>query len=161
MKSSVFFLYKRYLIAIGIIGGLVTLISFKDDMTTIFKKQNDISGKWEIDQTIQQSSLSRYKGLKVSYQVFLTQDGEIVQGNGEKYSENNTPIKPEDRIPVEINGKVDGHKLILDIVEHGKLRETTGQMILTLKKDFNTFTGEFSSTAANSSGVCTGEIIEE
>ena len=120
----------------------------------------DISGKWEFETTVEDTSYSRYQGLKLTYEVFLTQNNEQISGKGEKFRENlGGTIKDyvgTQRIPITLTGKVEKKFLGKHIVHiqyemKGQIRNSTAQQKLELEGD--KMQGRFSSTIARESGA--------
>jgi cytoskeletal protein RodZ len=111
----------------------------------------DVTGSWRLATHVESSSLARFEGLKLGYEVQLEQEGDRVRGSGRKISENGEGIGARAQTPVTVNGTIDGDRLTLNFVERGTRRPTQGKFVL-LVDDSGTLRGRFSSNAARSSG---------
>ena len=103
---------------------------------------HNVSGAWRLD-TQMEASDSSLQGLKLHYEMKLTQDGDRVAGIGTKIREN------EKGMPVTMTGTIAGDRLTLNFVELGT--ETRGKIVLLVDKA-GTLRGRFSSSAAQPSG---------
>ena len=112
----------------------------------------DLSGWWEMTNTIQSTNYSAYKGLRLGYRVKLEQDGDRIVGRGQKWSEDGRTIPAAGRTPITVTGTVDGRKVTLKFTEHGAKRTTNGGFSWTLSADRTALRGSFWSTAADTSG---------
>lgn len=111
----------------------------------------DVSGSWRLATQVESSSLARFEGLQLGYEMRLEQDGERVTGVGRKVTENGSGIGRGAQTPVTVSGAIDGDRLILNFVERGARRGTQGQFVL-LMEESGRLRGSFSSSAARSSG---------
>jgi penicillin-binding protein 1A len=114
--------------------------------------ETDLSGWWEMTNTIESTNYSAYKGLRLGYRVQLEQDGNRITGRGQKWSENGRTIPSAGRTPITVTGTVDGRKVTLKFTEHGARRTTGGGFSWTLSADRTALRGSFWSTAADTSG---------
>ncbi|HSK76317.1 MAG TPA: PBP1A family penicillin-binding protein [Thermoanaerobaculia bacterium] len=112
----------------------------------------DLSGWWEMTNTIQSTNYSSYKGLRLGYRVQLEQDGDRIVGRGQKWTENGRTIPSAGRTPITVRGRVEGRQVILTFTEQGAKRRTSGNFSWTLSADRTTLRGSFESDAANASG---------
>lgn len=112
----------------------------------------DLSGWWEMTNTIQSTNYASYKGLRLGYRVQLEQDGDRIVGRGQKWSENGRTVPSGGRTPITVTGTVDGRKVTLKFTEHGAKRTTNGGFSWTLSADRTALRGSFWSTAADTSG---------
>jgi penicillin-binding protein 1A len=112
----------------------------------------DLSGWWELTNTIQSTNYSAYQGLRLGYRVQLEQDGDRITGRGQKWSESGRPVSAGARSPIIVSGRIDGRRVTLQYTERGARRSTTGSFSFTLSPDGSALRGSFSSTAANASG---------
>jgi len=140
--------------AIGVIAGALAILQYCQSIVRF-----NLGGDWEITNTIQQTSLRRYQGLKIGYHLFLRQDGTAIAGEGEKWSENGQTLAPKAHTPIQIRGSISGDKVTATFRENGTERKTAGEFTWTVK-DNQSFAGNFSSTAADSSGSSSGRRIE-
>jgi penicillin-binding protein 1A len=112
----------------------------------------DLSGWWEMTNTVRSTSYEAYKGLRLTYRIQLEQDGDRLSGRGQKWSENGRSLSSSARTPLTITGKIDGHKVTLEFTERGTKRTTTGGFSWQLSADRTSLRGSFWSTAAGASG---------
>ena len=113
---------------------------------------DDLSGWWEMTNTIQSTNYADYRGLRLGYRVQLDQDGDRIVGRGQKWSENGRTLPASARTPLTVTGTIDGNKVILEFRERGAKRTTTGSFSWTLSADRTALRGSFQSTAADASG---------
>jgi len=120
----------------------------------------DVSGKWEFETTVESTSYDKFQGMKLTYEVFLTQNNEQLSGKGEKFKEDLNGAVMEyigtQRTPIIVTGRVEKKFLGKHIIHiqyelKGKIRDTTAQQKLELQD--NTMNGRFSSTIARESGA--------
>jgi penicillin-binding protein 1A len=114
--------------------------------------ESDLSGWWEMTNTIQSTNYSAYKGLRLGYRVQLEQDGDRIVGRGQKWAEDGRTIPSAGRTPITVRGRVEGRNVILTFTEQGAKRTTRGSFSWTLSADRTTLRGSFDSDAANASG---------
>ena len=111
----------------------------------------NVSGAWTLATRVESSSLARFQGLQLGYEMRLKQDGERVTGVGRKVTENGAGIRRRAQTPLTVNGTIEGDRLMLTFVERGTRRPTQGKFVL-LMDERGTLRGSFSSSAARSSG---------
>jgi hypothetical protein len=85
--------------------------------------------------------------------VQLEQDGDRVTGRGQKWAEDGGPVSAGARSPINLTGRVEGRRVILQYTERGARRTTSGSFTFTLSADAAALRGAFSSTAAAASGA--------
>ena len=112
---------------------------------------SDVTGAWTLATHVESSSLARFQGLQLGYEMRLKQDGDRVTGVGRKVTENGAGIGKRAQTPVTISGRIDGDRLLLNFVERGTRRRTQGKFDLLIDES-GTLRGSFSSNAAGSSG---------
>lgn len=112
----------------------------------------DLSGWWEMTNTIQSTNYEEYQGLRLGYRIQLEQDGNRITGRGQKWSENGRAVPAAGRTPITITGTVDGRTVTLQFTEHGARRSTRGGFTWQLSADRTALRGTFWSTAADTSG---------
>ena len=111
----------------------------------------DVTGSWRVATHVESSSLARYEGLNLGYEMQLEQEGDRVKGRGRKITENGAGLHAAAQTPVTVSGTIDGDRLTLNFVERGTRRPTQGKFVL-LVDDSDTLRGRFSTSAARSSG---------
>ena len=112
---------------------------------------SNVAGSWTLATQVESSSLARFQGLQLGYEMRLKQDGERVTGVGRKVTENGAGLRRRAQTPMTVNGTIDGDRLMLNFVERGTRRPTQGKFVL-LMDESGTLRGSFSSSAARSSG---------
>ncbi|HEY4597449.1 MAG TPA: hypothetical protein VIJ02_13705, partial [Thermoanaerobaculia bacterium] len=112
----------------------------------------DLSGWWELTNTIASTNYAAYRGLRLTYRLQLEQDGDHLTGRGQKWAEEGAPVSAAARSPISVTGRIEGNKVILQFTERGAKRSTTGSFAWTLAPNGNALRGTFWSTAADTSG---------
>lgn len=112
----------------------------------------DVSGRWTVATRVESSTLERFEGLRLGYELELQQDGTRVTGSGYKVTENGTRIRRGGRTPIEVQGVSDEKGLTLSFVERGTRRASTGRFVLFHESE-GRLRGRFASDAARSSGT--------
>ncbi|HET9210009.1 MAG TPA: PBP1A family penicillin-binding protein [Thermoanaerobaculia bacterium] len=112
----------------------------------------DLSGWWELTNTIASTNYAAYRGLRLTYRLQLEQDGDRLTGRGQKWAEDGTPVSAAARSPISVTGRIEGNKVVLQFTERGAKRSTTGSFAWTLAPNGNALRGTFWSTAADTSG---------
>ena len=112
----------------------------------------DLSGNWNVVNTVEQTSYHAYKNMRVGFNVSINQTGKDFTGKGQKISENGQSIPVEDRTPIEVRGTIDGDKVEATFSESGALRKTNGRFVWRMDKTNGGLTGTFFSNAARSRG---------
>jgi hypothetical protein len=132
---------------IGVAASVVALIQYYEEHPS-----NNISGEWTLINTIQQTTYRPYKGLRLSYKLFLSQEGNKFSGNGEKDKENERYLDLIGRSPIKITGTINGSEVKATFNEQGLRRKTSGIFIWNIRSSGDTMIGRFSHSAANASG---------
>jgi len=117
----------------------------------------NVSGGWRLD-TLTETGDSSFEGLKLHYEMKLTQDGDRVAGVGTKVSENEKGTGPAAQTPVTMTGTIAGDRLTLNFVELGTRPETRGKIVILID-EAGTLRGRFSSNATPSSGHVEGRRV--
>ncbi len=112
----------------------------------------DLSGWWELTNTIAATNYAAYRGLRLTYRLQLEQDGNHLTGRGQKWAEEGAPVSAAARSPISVTGRIEGNKVVLQFTEQGAKRSTTGSFAWTLVPNGNALRGTFWSTAADTSG---------
>ena len=110
-----------------------------------------LTGSWRLATQVQSSSVARYAGLLLGYELQLEQDGDRVTGIGRKVIENGSGIDAQGQTPIAVNGIVEGDRLTLNFVEGGAQRSSQGTFTLT--RNGGLLRGRFTSDAARSAGT--------
>jgi hypothetical protein len=144
----------------ALVGGFVTLAGLGASAVAIeqYYVQNpgtNVNGTWTVQTVTETTSLSRYQGMKLKYEVQFVQNGNIFSGTGEKIEEQdpgNAPhtLEGKGRTPIELSGTVTRSAIDAEFKEKGIERESSGWFHWNLKNGSGE--GTFSSTAANSKG---------
>jgi cytoskeletal protein RodZ len=111
----------------------------------------DVSGSWRLATTVESSSLARYSGLQIGYQLELKQNGNRVTGVGRKVAENDKALGGRAQTRITVQGSLEGNQLNLAFTERGTRRTTRGKFALMLDESGG-MKGQFSSSAAKSAG---------
>jgi penicillin-binding protein 1A len=114
--------------------------------------EDDLSGWWELTNTIESTNYEQYRGLRLGYRLQLEQDGDRIIGRGQKWTEDGRPVSPGARSPIGVTGRIEGRRVILQFTERGARRSTGGTFSWQLSPNRAALRGNFSSDAANASG---------
>ena len=142
--------------AIGLIGGVIAIYSFY-----LSYSRYDLTGQWSLANTIESTSYHEYKNLKLGYRVILQQQGTVLTGTGEKWSENDKSLPPLAHSHITLTGTISGNKVIATFLEEGKERKTEGTLDWIYNPKTKSLAGTFTSTAANASGPSTAKIFTQ
>jgi hypothetical protein len=112
-----------------------------------------LGGSWDLTHEIEATSYGPYAGLRLGYRVELQQSGDRVWGRGRKYTENGSLLPPDRRTAISVEGRVEGQYLVLNFVEEGASRSSTGVIRWLLSPGAGALSGRFASDAAQSSGT--------
>ena len=112
----------------------------------------DLSGKWNMVNTIETTSYPAYTNLRMGYHLVITQTGTEFTADGQKVSENGRVMADSERTPIHLTGSVGQSGASGTFVEEGLRRKSSGSVEWTLSTDGNQLRGTFNSTAAKSSG---------
>jgi hypothetical protein len=139
-------------------GGVATLVGVIASVVGIWQyiqatPRYDISGAWTIENTVEKTSYEPYQGMRETFKVTFTQNGNTFTGVGEKWSDNGKELNGAAHTPLTISGTVDGSGHIQAAFTcRGAKRETSGGFNWQANADRKRWTGSFESTAADSSG---------
>ncbi len=114
--------------------------------------EDDLSGWWELTNTIESTNYEQYRGLRLGYRLQLEQDGDRIIGRGQKWTEDGRPVSPGARSPIGVTGRIEGGRVVLRFTERGARRSTGGTFSWQLSPNRAALRGMFSSDAANASG---------
>ena len=139
-----------FISAVGLVGGLIVIYQFIDSETQV-----NVAGKWHLSLTVENTSYAPFQGLEIGYVIYLQQEGNSVSGHGEKWWENGEELPFSQHVPIELNGSIEGGvlKLLYELV--GAERGSVGEFDLLVESSGDKMSGEFSGTAADSSGPVT------
>lgn len=116
--------------------------------------QPNLNGKWTIVNTVQNTSYSSYKNLRIGFDLSIKQDGNGFTGEGRKVSENGRSLPANSRTPIHVKGSIEGDRIEAAFVEDGALRKTNGRFVWKID-EAGRLTGTFVSNAARASGKST------
>ena len=111
----------------------------------------DLSGKWNVVNTIQKTSYRSFQNLKVGFDLSISQNGNSFTGRGQKISENGRSLPANSRTPIEVTGSINGNRVEATFFEDGTMRKTNGRFVWQIDQTGG-LNGTFVSTAANTSG---------
>lgn len=116
--------------------------------------QPNLTGKWTIVNTVQNTSYSSYKNLQIGFDLSIKQDGNGFTGEGRKISENGRSLPADSRTPIHVKGSIEGDHIEAAFFEDGAARKTNGRFVWKMDKAGG-LTGTFVSSAARASGKST------
>jgi hypothetical protein len=112
----------------------------------------DLSGKWNVVNTIETTSYSTYKNMKIGFALSINQNGSTFTGNGKKVSENGRSLPAGSRTPIQVKGSIKGDRIEATFFEAGSARKSNGKFVWRIDKAGRGLTGNFATSAARSSG---------
>ncbi|WP_103867579.1 hypothetical protein [Aquimarina sp. I32.4] len=133
---------------VGIVAVLITVWQINKN------KSSEFQGEWIMTSEIQDSQMSNYIGMNIEWVLHITQNGQELEGTGEKIKVNNIKLNYIERTNLRLKGSINGKQFIINYIENGKQRQTSG--IFKGQINENIFQGEFSQTAADSKGAIYG-----
>lgn len=117
-------------------------------------KADDLSGKWNVVNTVQKTSYRSFQDLKIGFDLSISQNGKSFTGKGQKVSENGQALRADSRTPIEVKGSINGNRIEATFFEEGAMRKTNGRFVWQIDQTGG-LNGIFVSTAANTSGKST------
>lgn len=112
----------------------------------------DLSGKWNIVNTVETTSYNTYKNMKIGFDLSISQTGTTFTGNGTKVSENGRRLAAASRTPIKVKGSINGDRIEATFFEEGTARKSNGKFVWRMDKAGRGLTGNFATSAARSSG---------
>jgi S1-C subfamily serine protease len=119
----------------------------------------DLSGVWQLRNTIQETNYAPYRGLQLGFRVTLFQDGDKIVGRGEKWVENGRRIARSGRSRILIEGTLEEATLNATFVEQGTGRTINGWFSWTVSRDGKHLRGRFADGNGGSSGASSGRRV--
>jgi hypothetical protein len=114
----------------------------------------DLNGRWRVIHTVERSEVPRYVGLEIEFDVTLSEDGERIRGEGEKFVVGWELVARAEASRLQLDGRRQGRRVQLSIVETSPVRpeeairgEIEWQVITA-----DLLAGTFVVTAGNSAG---------
>src|SRR4051794_14482070 len=89
----------------------------------------DLSGKWNVVNTIETTSYSTYKNMKIGFHLSIDQTGSTFTGNGKKVSENGRSLPSGSRTPIKVKGSINGDQIEATFFEEGTARNSNGRFV--------------------------------
>lgn len=114
-------------------------------------KTNNLTGKWNVVNTVQKTSYQSFQDLKIGFDLSISQNGNSFTGKGQKVSENGRSLPADSRTPIEVKGSINGNRVEATFFETGTMRKTNGRFVWQIDQTGGLY-GTFVSTAANTSG---------
>ncbi|MFZ2620026.1 MAG: hypothetical protein WAX89_04055 [Alphaproteobacteria bacterium] len=147
-------IYKFFTNILAIIGAIALIVEFTGLVNILFIP--DISGDWELEFKTIKTAYNPYLNMSVSHNAHIKQDDRDISIIAETTKNNDEYLSSSSRTVINGFGKIKGniltgYTLNINYVLSGKLRDSTGSLILKLN-DKKALNGSFNSTAANSSG---------
>jgi penicillin-binding protein 1A len=120
----------------------------------------DLSGRWEVTNSVDETSDPALRGQRLSYRISLRQEGPKITGEGERMAENGSPLPDEERTAIHLTGVISGRQVSLQFVERGGRRISGGSFRWRLASGGGRMAGTFSSGAADSHGASLAARIQ-
>ena len=124
----------------------------KEDQKPHTTAARDLSGKWNVVNTIETTSYSTYKNMKIGFNLSINQTGSTFTGSGKKISENGRNLPVAGRTPIQVKGSINGDRIEATFFEAGTARKSNGRFAWRIDKAGRGLSGNFATTAARSSG---------
>lgn len=144
--------FNKLNLIIGFLASLIAVITFI--IMFIPKSSNNLAGEWLMTSNVTNADMKAYIGAEIEWKMFITECDNKIQGVAEKITINGVDVDYNQRTSMELNGIIEENKLIINFVENGKVRKTSGIIIARFKDD--TFSGNFSQTASSTKGNIRG-----
>ncbi|HEU4834984.1 MAG TPA: DUF4388 domain-containing protein [Pyrinomonadaceae bacterium] len=112
----------------------------------------DLSGRWTVVNTIESTSYSSFKNMKIGFAMSIDQKGTSFTGSGHKVSENGRSLPAGSRTPIQVKGLIKGDRIEATFIEAGTARKSNGKFVWRLDQHGRGLNGSFATTAARSSG---------
>ena len=126
-------------------------VPVKKDQKSLDTGRN-LSGKWNIVNTIETTSYNTYKNMKIGFALSINQTGTTFTGNGKKISENGRTLPAGSRTPIQVKGSIKGDRIEATFFEEGTARKSNGRFVWRMDKAGRGLSGNFATTAARSRG---------
>ena len=123
-----------------------------EDQEHVGGDEFDLTGEWVLTNTTESTSYKPFKGLQLGYRVFIQQNGNRIEGNGEKCWENGETIPAGSRTSISLIGTVSLRDVFASCREKGRRRDTACAFEWRVLPSNAELVGTFTSTAARSSG---------
>ena len=139
---------------IGFISATISIIGAIVGVITWFSAQSEscnINGEWKFTFSIDSSSMKAYVGKSAGYKIFIHQDGNKVNGKGDKWWVDNIELPYSQHDRFEFDGSHKNRTLNANYVLYGTLKTTEGGFEMKIIND-TLMTGTFAGTAADTKG---------
>lgn len=117
----------------------------------------DVTGSWDLTNAIAVTAYSSFAGLRITFRLELTQDGERIVGHGSKWAVDGVVLPPRQRTPIALAGRIRDRDVLVRFVERGTRRISDGGFRWRLSRDGGRLRGEFESSAAATRGTSVAE----
>jgi hypothetical protein len=119
------------------------------------KTNRDLTGNWDVVNTVQTTSYRSFQNLRIGFAVSINQTGKTFTAQGQKISENGRSLPTSERTPIQLNGAINGDRIEATFFEQGSSRKTSGRFVWKIDRAGGRLTGTFASSAARASGQST------
>ncbi|MEM9546557.1 MAG: hypothetical protein AAGA77_11330 [Bacteroidota bacterium] len=145
--------YTKIGTVVGVIALLITIWQISRSQVASFE------GEWIMTSQIEEAMKSDYIGMEIQWVLYLTQNGNAIEGTGEKIKVNGEDLDYTSRTKLELKGSIKGNTLNLFYKDFGTRRTTDG--FFKGEVSGNTFSGTFTQRASDSKGIIFGEKKEQ
>lgn len=142
------------------LGGL-SLVVFLFLWNEILRPKRNLTGEWDVTNTITSTEYGKYNNLKVVWRIHFLQNGNLITGSGEKIKDISADgtefiYEPAKRDNVEIQGYVERNflrksRVFINVIQVGRARRSRATYLLKRKSSKN-LSGTFITTAGKSRG---------
>jgi hypothetical protein len=139
---------------VAFIASLISIVTFISTLIAWYSLRSEscnINGEWKFTFSIESSSMKSYIGKSAGYKIFIHQDGNKINGKGDKWWVDNIEIPYSQHDRFEFDGS-DKNKLFNgNYVLYGTLKTTEGGFEMKIIND-SVMIGVFAGTAADTKG---------
>lgn len=140
---------------LAIITGVITCWQVFKSST-----RHNLAGAWKLKFVVESSSYKAYIGESHTQRVSFCQNDCEIKGNGEKWEYNDKLLPFDAHRKLEYIGALEDDCLKATYKLFGLLRESSGNINVTITDDGKKMIGKFTGTAGDSKGTVTGERID-
>ena len=111
----------------------------------------NLTGSWTVTNRVESTAYEPFENLNLGYRLKLTQTGNHVRGTGRKWMENGRQLPRSQQTAIEVEGTVEGQRVVLGFTEHGTRRMSAGTFTYDISES-GILQGSFASDVAESKG---------
>src|SRR4029453_5827087 len=93
---------------------------------TVTDSGQSLTGWWTVTNRVESTAYEPFENLNLGYRLKLTQTGNHVRGTGRKWMENGRQLPRSAQTAIEVEGTVEGQRVVLGFTERGTRRMSAG-----------------------------------